>query len=85
MYELEFTQEFNKSFSKIKDKEIRKQIYLKIQELKIRVPIGKKLTGHKIWRIRINKFRIVYEIKEKNKVVLLLTILERKRKYKEIN
>ena len=49
MYELFFREDFNKKFNKIKDKNLRKQIYLKIIQLKVRNPIGKKLVGTKLF------------------------------------
>ncbi len=45
MYELIIKEQFDKSFSKIRDVKIKKQIWNKILELKTRAPIGKKLVG----------------------------------------
>lgn len=45
MYELIIKEQFDKSFSKIKDVKTKRQIWNKILELKTRAPIGKKLVG----------------------------------------
>jgi len=49
MYELIIKEQFDKSFSKIKDLKIKKQIWAKILELKTMAPIGKKLVGNPYW------------------------------------
>lgn len=42
MYELVFREYFDKKFNKIKDKNLKQQIYSKIIQLEFRVPMGKK-------------------------------------------
>jgi len=80
MYTLIFSEQFDKSFSKIKDKRIQKQIWNKILELEIRAPIGKKLKGNPYWSIHISNFRVIYELKG-NKI-MVADILQRKKDYK---
>lgn len=46
MFTLIFTEDFDKSFSKIKDKKIQKQIWNKLKELETKAPLGKKLVGN---------------------------------------
>ncbi len=84
MYELLFREDFNKKFNKIKDKNLKKQIYTKIIQLEIRNPIGKKLVNSNYFRIRIKNYRIVYEIFEDKKQVEIITILKRGNEYKDL-
>jgi hypothetical protein len=53
MYELIIKEQFDRSFSKIKDFKTKKQILTKILELKTMAPIGKKLVGNPYWSIHI--------------------------------
>jgi mRNA-degrading endonuclease RelE of RelBE toxin-antitoxin system len=82
MNELEFSDSFEKSFSRIKDKVVQKQIWKKILELEIRVPIGKKLKGNPFWSIHVNRFRVIY--KYEGNQVWIIELLERKKDYREI-
>ena len=63
MNRLEFKEEFFKSLKIVKDKKILKSINNKIQKLKDRVPIGKKLVNSPYWSIHINKYRVIYRFK----------------------
>lgn len=81
MNNLIFTEQFDKSFSKLKDKLIQKQVWDKILELENRLPIGKKLKGNPYWSIHINKYRVIYEFKGNN--ITLIEIIERKNDYRE--
>jgi mRNA-degrading endonuclease RelE of RelBE toxin-antitoxin system len=81
MNNLIFTEQFDKSFSKLKDKLIQKQIWNKIIELENRSPIGKKLKGNPYWSIHINRYRVIYEISGSN--ITLIDIIERKNDYRE--
>ncbi|MEK6863926.1 MAG: type II toxin-antitoxin system RelE/ParE family toxin [Nanoarchaeota archaeon] len=82
MYPLIFTEKFDKSFSKIKDKIIKEQIWNKIKELEERAPLGKKLKGNPFWSIHINKYRVIYEIRGIE--IIVADVLERKYDYREI-
>ena len=83
MYELIIKEQFDHSFSKIKDIKIKKQVWKKVLELKTRAPIGKKLVGNPYWSIRIGKFRVIYILHKHAREVELIDILPRKRQYKE--
>ena len=85
MYDLEFEKDFIKAFSKIKNKVIRKQIYSKLKELKLRVPIGKKLHNNIYWSLKVNQYRIIYKFDNKIKIVFIINILNRKNDYKELD
>jgi len=82
MFSLVFTEQFDKSFSKIKDKTIKKQIWNKILELEKKAPLGKKLKANPFWSIHINKYRVIYQIKD-NKITIA-DILQRKYDYREL-
>ena len=82
MFTLLFSEQFEKSFSKIDDKNLQKQIWRKIQELGQRAPIGKKLKGNPYWSIHINKYRVIYELKGNQ--VIIADILSRKFGYREV-
>jgi len=82
MFSLVFTKQFDKSFSKIKDKIIKKQIWNKILELEKKAPLGKKLKANPFWSVHINKYRVIYEIK--NDKITIADILQRKHDYRGI-
>jgi len=82
MFTVAFSEQFEKSFSQIKDSILKKQIWNKVLELEQRAPIGKKLKGNPYWSIHINKYRVIYELRGKQ--VLVADILNRKFGYKEI-
>ena len=82
MFALLLSEKFEKTFSKIDDKNIRKQIWVKIQELEQNAPLGKKLKGNPYWSIHVNKYRIIYGLKGNQ--VLIADILQRKHDYREL-
>ena len=82
MYKLSFSEQFNRSFSKIKDKVLRKQIWTKILDLEEKAPLGKKLKGNAYWSIHINIFRVIYIIQGSK--ILILDILYRKKDYRDL-
>ena len=82
MFTLLFSEQFEKSFSKIKDKELQKQIWSKIKELEGKAPLGKKLKGNPYWSIHINKFRVIYELRGNQ--VIIADVLQRKFDYREL-
>ena len=82
MFNLLFSEKFEKSFSKIDDKNIRSQIWMKIQELEQRAPLGKKLKGNPYWSIHANRYRIIYELNGNQ--ILVADILQRKHDYREL-
>ena len=66
-------------------KEILRRIIPTIEELKLNPrPTGvKKLIEKNGWRIRIGKYRILYTIDDKNKVVTVYRIRHRKEVYSD--
>jgi mRNA-degrading endonuclease RelE of RelBE toxin-antitoxin system len=82
MNNLLFTEQFDKSFSKIKDKNIKSQIWNKIKELEFKAPLGKKLRGNSYWSIHVNKYRVIYELRFEQ--IIIIDILFRKHDYREL-
>ncbi len=85
MYELIIKDQFDKSFSKIKDIKVKRHIWKKVSELKTRAPIGKKLVGNPYWSIRVGRFRIIYILHKHAQEIELIDILPRKFHYREIH
>ncbi|HLD19321.1 MAG TPA: type II toxin-antitoxin system RelE/ParE family toxin [Candidatus Nanoarchaeia archaeon] len=81
-YEIIYSEDFEHSFSRIKQKELQNQIIIKIQQLKERAPLGKKLQGNSYWSVHVNKFRIIY-LKEGN-MIKIIQLLKRKFDYREL-
>ena len=81
-FTLIFKEQFEKSFSDIKDDVAKVQIWKKIQQLKERAPIGKKLIGNPYWSIHIGRFRVVYMLHVHSNEIELIDILERKHDYR---
>ena len=80
MNTLIFSEQFETSFSRLKDKRIRKQIWKKILQLEKRAPLGKKLKGNPYWSIHVNKYRVIYQMD--GPVITIADILPRKHDYK---
>jgi mRNA-degrading endonuclease RelE of RelBE toxin-antitoxin system len=81
MFTLNFSEQFDKSFSKL-EKNVQKQVWKKILELEKRAPLGKKLKGNPYWSIHISRYRIIYELKGTQ--ITTADILERKHNYREL-
>ena len=84
MYELVFREAFEKSFSKIKDKETRSQIWKKIRQLEEFAPLGKHLVGQPYWSIHTGGYRVIYLFFKNENKVEIVDILERKHDYREL-
>ncbi len=78
-YEIEFKPSAEKDFSKL-ERDAQKRILEKIKSLASDPrPRGvEKLSGHKNrWRIRVGRFRIIYQVFEDKLVILVLRIADR--------
>ena len=82
MYTLIFTEQFDRSFSKFKEKNLQEQIWKKILELEDKAPLGKKLKGNPYWSIHINQYRVIYQIDGSK--ITIIDILKRKHDYREL-
>lgn len=81
-YDLIFTQQFERSFSKLKDNILEQQVWKKIKELEKRAPLGKKLKGNPYWSIHINRYRVIYELRSDQ--IIIIDLLERKHDYRDL-
>ena len=84
MFRLLFREAFGKSLSKLRDKEARGRVLGKIEELKERAPLGKKLFGYSYWSIHVGRLRVIYEMRRERGEIEIIELLERKRKYREL-
>ena len=85
-YTVEFDKEAKKQLLKL-DKKNRRQIENKVDKLaEDPTPAGcKKLDDkHKIYRIRSGNYRIVYQVKNKKLIVLILQIGHRRDIYQKL-
>ena len=63
---------------------LQRQIAKKVQELKWRPLLGKRLVGHPYWSLHIGAHRVIYRINTHDRVIELLAVLERKHEYREL-
>ena len=72
-----------RNFIKKLDNSSQKEILKKIRKLKENPFMGKALTGNLsgLWRIRIGKYRVVYQIKNSELIVIVLDVGHRKNIY----
>ncbi|HLD55293.1 MAG TPA: type II toxin-antitoxin system RelE/ParE family toxin [Candidatus Nanoarchaeia archaeon] len=82
MFEIIFKKPAKKFIEKL-DKIEQKQIFTKIKQLKNNSQLGKPLIGNLsgLWRLRVNKYRIIYEIKKSELIIYILQIGHRKNIY----
>jgi mRNA-degrading endonuclease RelE of RelBE toxin-antitoxin system len=83
MYNLTFRESFFKSLKSVKDKRILGDISRKIEQLKYRAPLGKKLIGNPFWSIRVERYRIIYAINGQD--IEIIVLLQRKFDYRELD
>jgi len=80
---------FKKKFEELtkKDKKLQEKILKAIAKLshnpRIGKPLSYELSGK--WSLRIGKYRIIYEIDEKERIVYLLIIDHRSKIYSEFS
>ena len=86
MYTLLIERHAEKGFKKI-PKNISNKLIIKIKSLKDNPkPSGcRKITGSENdYRVRIGDYRVIYEIDEKNKQIIILAVGHRKDIYRDI-
>lgn len=81
MNTLLFTERFDSSFSRLKDKKMQRQIWKKILKLETLAPLGKKLKGNPYWSIHVGRCRIIYQMD--GQVITVADLLLRKHGYRE--
>ena len=68
MFKLVFTDEFTKEYDKLKDREIQRRIFNRLEDLEQNPELGIMLSGienemyGKLYRLRIGKYRVIYAI-----------------------
>ncbi|MBU2104528.1 MAG: type II toxin-antitoxin system RelE/ParE family toxin [Nanoarchaeota archaeon] len=82
MYNLNFSSGARKFFRKLTNFD-KRQIGKKIEELKQNPELGKPLTGKLsgLWSLRIGKFRVLYQVRKNELIILILKIGHRKNIY----
>ncbi|MBI3412739.1 MAG: type II toxin-antitoxin system RelE/ParE family toxin [Candidatus Aenigmarchaeota archaeon] len=83
MFKLIFKEQFDRSFSKIRDNSDRAQIWKKIQQLK-EYPVGKKLVGNPYWSVHVGKYRVLYVLHSHASEIEIIDIIRRKHSYREV-
>ena len=80
-----YTNRFRKSFRNVPDW-VKRRVLEIIEELKVNPYIGKRLRGplSKFWSIRIGDYRLIYEIDEQERTVILHEIGHRGRVYERL-
>ncbi|MCB9091308.1 MAG: type II toxin-antitoxin system RelE/ParE family toxin [Halobacteriovoraceae bacterium] len=84
-YKLKISSSVEKSLKKIPKKDLKKVVEL-IQTLAIQpYPIGcRKLSGEEyVYRVRQGNYRVIYEVQDKQLIVLVLKIGHRKDIYRK--
>jgi len=82
MLSIKFEKDAAMFFKKL-DKSIQERIAKKIEELKINPKIGVPLTANLagLWKLRSGDYRIIYQIRNQELIVVILKIGHRKNVY----
>ena len=82
MYQVYLDKNAKQSFKKLEKSEQRK-IVEKLKKLKENPYLGKRLAGNLfgLWKLRIDKHRILYKIEEGKLIIIVLKIGHRKNVY----
>lgn len=67
------------------EKQTRKRIKDKLDELKTKPKKGNKLKGSSFWRLRIGDYRAIYEVKNEDDEVIVLFIGDRSDVYDDFS
>ena len=72
-----------KRFLKKLDKKEKENLINKIKKLKDNPNLGKRLSGnlYGLWKLRFDKYRIIYQIIENKLIIIILDISHRKNIY----
>ncbi|MFA5173580.1 MAG: type II toxin-antitoxin system RelE/ParE family toxin [Candidatus Pacearchaeota archaeon] len=82
MYQLNFDRDALSSLKKLKRGE-QENLLQRIDKLKENPYLGKRLSGNLfgLWRLRVDKYRILYKIVEDKLIIVILDIGHRKDVY----
>ncbi|MGD9129747.1 MAG: type II toxin-antitoxin system RelE/ParE family toxin [Candidatus Woesebacteria bacterium] len=85
MYQIKFTPTAQKSIKHI-DKKYHSTFAKAIDRLSVNPNIGTPLTGKlkALWKLRFSRYRIIYLIKNKQLIIIILDVGHRKEIYKKI-
>ena len=85
-YTLEFSHKAKKNLNSL-DKKQHQQILKKIKELPVtqHLDIKKlKIKKYNLYRLRVGKFRVIYELQHKKLIILVISIGHRKDVYSQL-
>jgi mRNA interferase RelE/StbE len=82
MYEIIFRSPAKRFLKKL-DSNVQEEMLNKIEKLKNNPELGKPLVGNLsgLWKLRYDKYRIIYQIKKQELIILVLNIGHRKNIY----
>jgi mRNA interferase RelE/StbE len=82
MYEIIFRSPAKRFLKKL-DSNVQEEMLNKIEKLKNNPELGKPLVGNLsgLWKLRYDKYRIIYQIKKQELIILVLNIVHRKNIY----
>ena len=87
MFKLVFSDEFNKQYDKLKDREIQTRIFKRLEDLEKNPELGIMLSGiehelyGKMFRLRVGKYRIVYAINYQTNEIHVIRVGHRENIY----
>jgi len=87
MFKLVFSDEFNKQYNKLKDREIQTRIFKRLEDLEKNPELGIMLSGienelyGKMFRLRVGKYRIVYAINYQTNEIHVIRVGHRENIY----
>ena len=83
IYQVEISRDAIKFLKKLDKKNLyRIQGVIELLSQNPRPPKSKKLANKNYWRVRVGDYRIVYEIKDKNLIIVVIRIANRSDVYK---
>jgi mRNA-degrading endonuclease RelE of RelBE toxin-antitoxin system len=87
MFKLVFNDEFTKTYNKMKDRELQRRIFKRLEDLEQNPELGVMLSGianelyGKLYRLRIGKYRVVYAINYETNEIHVLRVGPRENVY----
>ena len=82
IYQVELSRDAAKFLKKLDKKTFyRMQGVIELLSQNPRPPKSKKLTNKNYWRVRVGDYRIIYEIHDKNLIIVVIKIANRRDAY----
>ena len=82
IYQVELSRDAAKFLKKLDKKTLyRMQGVIELLSQNPRPPKSKKLTNKNYWRVRVGDYRIIYEILDKNLIIIVIKIANRRDAY----